>query len=115
MAVRHQQVEPSVVVHIEEADAPAEQARVYPETAGISAVFKARIAEVGVEGVSVARKVGLDDIERSVPVVVSDRDAHACLRLGLSGKRGAAFDGNIAEGSVFLVQVERRRRESLAT
>ena len=110
VAVRHEQVEPSVVVHIEEANTPAEQARIHPETAGISAVFKARIAEVGVERISVARKVGLDDIERSVPVVVSDGDAHTCLRLSLSGKRGAALDGNIAERPVHLVQVERRRR-----
>ena len=85
VAVRHEQVQPAVVVHIEETNAPAKQAGVDAQTAGIGAVFKVGIAEVGVKRVSVAGKVSLHHIERSVAVVISDRNTHACLRLGLGG------------------------------
>ena len=110
VAVRHQNVEPAVVVHVEEADAPAEQPRVDAQAAGISAVLEVAVAEVGVERVGVAGEVGLHHVEVAVAVVVADGNAHAGLRLGLGRERRAGFDRDVAEGSVFLVLIERGGR-----
>src|ERR1700722_10727922 len=110
VAIRHEQVEPAVVVHIKEANAPAQQSSVDAQTTGISAVFKVRIAEIGVERVSVASKVSLNHVERSIAVVISDRNTHAGLRLRLGRKRGTAFNGYVTKGPILLIQVERCRR-----
>ena len=49
VAVGHQDVEPTVIVHVEEAHAPAQQAGVYAESARISAIFEDSVAEIGVK------------------------------------------------------------------
>ena len=81
VAVRHQNVEPAVVIHVEEADAPAEQARIDAQTAWIGAVFEVAVAEIRVQRIGVAGEVCFDDVEVAVAVVVADGDAHAGLRL----------------------------------
>src|SRR6202034_3563177 len=54
VAVRHENVEPTVVIHVEEADAPAEQARVDTNAAGISTIFEGAIAQIRVERIGIA-------------------------------------------------------------
>ena len=107
VAVGHEDVEPAVVVHIEEADAPAEEASIDAEAAGISAVFEDGVAEIGVEGIGVAGEIRFYDIEIAVAIVIADGDAHAGLGLGFGGESGAVFDGDVLEGAVVLVEVER--------
>ena len=62
MPIRHENIEPAVVIHIEEADAPAQQPRIHAQSAGISAVFEGRVAEVGIERIGVAGEVGLHHV-----------------------------------------------------
>lgn len=45
MRIRHQDVEPPVVIHIKKANAPSKQSRILAETAGIGVVFKRRIPQ----------------------------------------------------------------------
>ena len=107
MAVGHKDVEPAVVVHVEEADAPAEEAGVDAEAAGIGAVFEDGVAEIGVEGIGVAGEIRFYDIEIAVAVVIADGNTHACLRFGFGGERGAVLDGDVLEGAVMLVEIKR--------
>ncbi len=107
VAVGHEDVEPAIVVHVEEAYAPAEEAGVDAKAGEIGVVVEVAVAEIEVEGVGVAGEVGLDDVEEAVAIEVADGDAHACLGLAVGGVGDAGLDGDIFEGAVLLVLVER--------
>ncbi len=106
VAVGDEDVEPAIVVEVDEADAPAEIAGVEAEAGEVGVVFKGAVAEVEVEGVGVAGEVGLDDVEQAVAVEVADGDAHAGLRLAVGRVGDAGFDGQVFEGAVLLVLIE---------
>ena len=106
VAVGDEDVEPAVVVHVEEADAPAEKAGVDAEAGEVGAVVEVEPAQVQVERIGVAGEVGLDDVEEAVAVVVADGDAHAGLRLAVGRVGDAGFDGHIFERAVLLILVE---------
>ena len=106
VTVGDEDVEPAVVVHVEEADAPAEVAGVDAEAGEVGVVVEVEVAEVVVEGVGVSGEVGLDDVEEAVAVEVSDGDAHACLGFAVGRIGDAGLDGNVFEGAVLLVLVE---------
>ena len=107
VAVGHEDVEPPVIVHVEEAYTPAEEAGVDAEAGEIGVVVEVAVAEVEVEGVGVASKIGFDDVEETVAVEVADGDAHACLGFAVGGVGDAGLDGDIFERAVFLVLIER--------
>ena len=106
VAVGDHDVEPAVVVHVEEADAPAEIAGVDADAGEVGAVVEVEAAEVLVEGFGVSGEVGLDDVEEAVAIEVSDGDAHAGLGLAIGRVGDAGFDGHILECAVLLVLVE---------
>ena len=106
VAVGDEDVEPAVVVHVEEADAPAEVAGVDAEAGEVGVVVEVAAAEVQIEGVGVAGEVGLDDVEEAVAVEVSDGNAHAGLGLAVGRVGDAGLDGDVFEGAVLLVLVE---------
>ena len=106
VTVGHEDVEPAIVVHVEEAYAPAEETRVDAETGEIGVIVEVAVAEVEVERIGVTSEVGLDDVEKAVPIEVSDGDAHACLRFAIGGICDAGFDSDIFEGAVLLVLIK---------
>src|ERR1700727_3549687 len=105
MAVRHKNVEPAVVVHVKESDAPAEQPRIYAQTAEISPVLKVRVAQIGVKRIGIAGKVSLDYVEVTIAVVITNGYAHPRLWQPFKRVGCAGFNANIAEGALFLVLV----------
>ena len=92
VAVDEEEIEPAVVVEIDEADAPAEPARVEADAGGERAVVAEALAAVRVQRRGVAGEVGLEEIDRAVAVVVADRDAHAGLRLAVLAVGAAGLD-----------------------
>src|ERR1700693_2664615 len=85
VAVGHQHVKPTIIVHVEKSHAAAEQAGVNAKSAGIGTIFEDAIAEIGVKGVGVAGEIGFHNVEIAAAVVVANGNAHARLRLGLGG------------------------------
>ena len=81
MSIRHQNVQPAIVIHVEEANAPSQKARVDTHSAGISAVFKSSVAEIGVKRICVTSEVGFHHIKGTVSVVITNRNTHSRLRL----------------------------------
>src|ERR1700733_2809283 len=110
MSVRHQQIEPTVVIHIKEADAPTKKTRVHSETARVGAVFEIPVAEIRIKRIGIAGEVSLHNVEFAVAIIVADGNTHARLRLCLSRKRRASLDGDIAKRSVLLIQIKGCRR-----
>ncbi len=109
MAVRHQYVEPAVVIHVEEANSPAKQTSINAEAARVCPVFKRAVAQIGVKRIGVAGEVGLCDVKIAVAIVVADRDAHAGLRFAFGRESCARLDRDVLESSVFLVLIKRGR------
>ena len=74
-----QNVEPAVVVDIQKPAAPAEQPGIGHEPGGLGVVLKQALAVVVVKVGQIVRKVCLENIQKSVAIVVSGRNPHARL------------------------------------
>ena len=109
VAVGEEDVEPAVVVEVDEPGAPAEPPRVEAEAAGERPVLAEAVPEVGVQRRRVAGEVGLDDVEGAVAIVVADADAHARLRLAVLAVGAAGADADVGERAVVVVAIERAR------
>ena len=105
MAVANQDVSPAVIVEVEKAAAPAKILRVLAKTALKRGVFEACPAEIAVERWSVASKIGFDEVEIAIEIIIGCGDAHAGLRLAVGAERAAGFQCNVNERPVFLVLV----------
>src|SRR5260370_31705532 len=63
--------------------------------------------EIVVKRGCVAGKIGFDEIEVGVEIVVGGGDAHAGLRFAVGAESAARIHGNVNEGAVFLILIER--------
>ena len=81
VAVRHQNVEPAIIVHIEKADAPTQQPRVDADAARVGAIFKCSVAQIRVERIGIAGEIGFYYVQIAVAIVIANGNAHAGLRL----------------------------------
>src|SRR2546428_9153078 len=106
MAVADQNVQPAVVVHVEETAPPAEVLRMCARARRESCVFKRCAAKVVIERRSVSSKVGFDNVEITVKVVIACRNAHASLRLAIRAQSAARFNCNVHKLSIFLVLIK---------
>src|ERR1700737_206639 len=97
MAVAYQNVEPAIVVHIEEPAAPSQVSGVQPETGAIGRILKGAFAIVEIQRVGVAREVGLHDAECSGVQVVSGGNSHAGLRLSIGAEGSTGGDRHVLE------------------
>src|SRR5438128_1899415 len=64
-------------------------------------------AGVGVQRGRIAREVRLEDVHRPVAIVVADGDAHPGLRLAVLAVGASRAHGDVGEGAVVIVAVER--------
>src|SRR5262245_29653398 len=109
VAIDQEQIEPAVEIEIEEADTPAEPARVEADAAREGAVLAQAVAAVRVERRRVAGEIGLEDVDRAVAIVVAEREPHPGLRLAVLAVSTAGRHGNVFERAVALVPIERAR------
>ena len=92
VAVGDEDVEPAIVIDVDEADAPAEQARIDAEACLVGAIVERAVAEIHKERIGIAGEIGLHDIEHAVAVVIANGNAHAGLRLAVGRIGDASFD-----------------------
>src|ERR1043166_1528524 len=107
--VGHQNVNPAVIIEIQEHHAPPQEPRVLAETGLKGRIFKKIAAEIAIKAGRIAGEVGLDNVELAIAVVIACRHAHAGLRLAIGAVRRAGFNRNVREGAVSIVPVQRRR------
>jgi len=107
VAVADENVGPAVVVHVKKTAAPAEILRVLAEAGLIGGVLEIGAAEIVVERRGVAGKIGFDEIEIAVEIVIGGGDAHAGLGLAVGAERAAGFESDVREGAVLFVLIER--------
>ena len=109
MAVANQDVGPAVVVEVEKAAPPAKILGVLAEAALKCSVLEISAAEIVIERRSVAGKIGLDQIEITVEIVIGGGDAHPGLWLAVGAESAARFQRNVSEGAVFFVLIKSAR------
>ena len=102
-----QNVRPAVVVEVEKSAAPAQILGVRAQAAGERGIFEIAVAQVVIKRRSVAGKIGFDDVEVAVQIIVGRRNAHACLRLAVGAEYATGFHGNVYEFAILLVLVKR--------
>src|SRR5229473_2372588 len=107
MSIAEEDVRPAVIVHVEKAAAPAEILRMLAEAALVGAVLEIRAAKIVVERGRVASKICFDEIEIAVEIVIGGGDAHAGLGLAVGAESAARFQGDVYEGAVLFVLIQR--------
>lgn len=92
MAVDRDQVQPSVVVRVEECSAPSHEAWFQPESVVDRFVVEVPVSSVGVQRGTLVREAGVEDFVTAVPVEVPCRDPHSgqCLYLFIEGSSHSA-------------------------
>src|SRR6185369_14802508 len=101
-----QQVGPSVIVEVEEHGAPSQITRVQAEAGGEGHVVEGAVAVVAIQGGSVIGKIGLENIQPPVAVVIADGRSHSGLFTAVFVIRGASSDRYVGERPVAVVVIK---------
>ncbi len=103
MPVDLHNVRPTVVVVIEEAAAPRHVLVVDPDARREGHVAKSPIAIVAIKVAGVVGKVGLENVEPAVAIVIGHADAHARLLVAVFAVGDARDHGHVRERAVMIV------------
>ncbi|KXJ04391.1 hypothetical protein AC249_AIPGENE23147, partial [Exaiptasia diaphana] len=111
MTVDQEEIQPAVVVHVEERGAPAHISNAHRRGLGA----EGGVAEVApfvivVERVVFLGKVGDEEAQPTLVAVITHGNAHGALLLAVFAHRDTQQIGHLLEGAVFLVQIEKIRR-----
>ena len=102
-------VAPSVIVIVDKAAAPRDIV-VVDSNAGIEReIAEGSVAVVVVKVAGIVRKVGLEDVEPTIAVVVGHADAHAGLLVPVIVVSASGHDRDIGEGTVVVVLKQHAR------
>ena len=107
MTVNHHQIEPGVVVPIEEGGAPAHKRQAAGGRAGAEGDVDEITTFVAVKGVVFLGEIGDVEAFAAAAVVIAHGDPHTALLGAVFGNRDPAREGRFFEGAVFAVQVEK--------
>jgi len=107
VAVHFHQIQPSIVVVVQEAVAPTDKRnRSLRNACFVAHIGKAGVAVVVVENLVVVAKVGDKEIHLAVVLIVAGGNAHGGNFAPILVQREARFIALIVEGSIAFVDVE---------
>src|ERR1700682_4977221 len=107
VAIGDENVEPGIVIHVEETGAPADQTVILLANAGGPAyVLETLRAEIFVEPIGLLGKMRDEEAETSTVVEVSEIHAHVAELHALAAQRQAGEHAYIGESAVVIVVVE---------
>ena len=110
MTVDHHQVAASVMIDVDEVNAPADVFHGRPESGLEHAILERPVAVVVIHVRHIVAEVRLDDVEVAVLVVIGHGDPHAALFLAVVVQGDAGDEAIFLECSVPLVVIEQARR-----
>ena len=106
MTVGEEQVQPAVVVEVQEGSPPAQPPGVDAHAAHEGPVVAVAVPAVAVQRRGVPGEVGLEDVHEPVAVVVANRDTHPRLGLAVLAERATGANPDVLEGPVMAVSVQ---------
>src|SRR5579884_3916705 len=80
VAVGNQHIRPSVIIIIKKADPPSHEAGIEPSACRGNHVCKSSVAVVMVQVGRVVDKIGLENIQEAIAIIIARRNPHAGLR-----------------------------------
>ena len=93
----------AVVIEIDNACAPANEARLHAEACRTGHIVKLSLAVVAIKTILVLSKMSLQDVEMSVQIVIADTDTHARLFTAIVAKGHAAHNALFAKSSIVVI------------
>src|ERR1017187_3552412 len=99
-------VRPPIVVQIEDAVSPTGKAGLDAESCSVSDIVEVTLTVISIQDVVVIGKVGFENVEMPVCVVIPNPISHAGLFGSIVAQRDTPRDGLFNEGSVMLVHEE---------
>src|SRR5207302_1146123 len=98
VAVGNEQIDPAIVVVIEELSSPAHVRKTYLGHCGLVGNIRERVlSDVAVKDIVFIVEVGNENVEPSVVVIVTHCDAHAPLLGAVSVDRHSRFESDFAK------------------
>ena len=106
VAVRREDIEPAVVVHVEEAGSPAHVRMAgLRDSRGRADVREAIVAVVAVKRVRLVHEFGDEDVEPPGVVVIAEIHPHRTEFLTITAKIRTQQKPDLFEGSIMLVSI----------
>src|SRR5207302_2182572 len=102
-------VRPAIVVVIDKAAAPCNVTVVDSDAGRECSIGEGAVSVVVVEVASVVGKIGLENIEPSVTVIVADSDSHSRLLMTILAVGTAGYNRDISAGAVVIVTAQHAR------
>ena len=107
MPVRHDQVEPAIIVHVKESHSPADGHETRPRYAGGRRdVGKALLTLVPEQRVRFFGEVGDDDVQSPIVIEVAEIHAHSGALLALETQCRAGLQCDFFESAIVLIVIE---------
>ena len=107
MPIRHEEIEPAIVIQIHKLGAPTQQEpRRSSNPGGPGDVIEETLALVVIELVCVMRKIRHKGIEKSIIVIIPQVRPHGRLLITLTVVSNAGFDRDVGERAVAIVPVQ---------
>ena len=93
----------AVVVEVDEAGSPADEATVDGESCLVGDVVEVALAVIAIESRGLVVEMRAHDVEVAVEVVVADADAHAAHALAFEGGCDASQQGFFAKSAIAII------------
>ena len=98
-----EEVQPAVVVEINEVNSPADVLRIDGQAGRGGQVVEELTLHIAIEDRRIVAEVGEEEVEVAVTVIISHGDAHIGLLLAVAIHRHPGFHGAFREGPIMIV------------
>src|ERR1051325_2148610 len=106
VAIDLHDVGPAVVIKVGEATSPSDITIVDCDPGWEGHIGKASVSIVVIQVAGIVGKIGFEDVEPSIAVVVGNRNSHACLLVSILAVSAACCDGDVSERTVVVVVIQ---------
>src|SRR5689334_20038613 len=100
----------AVVIQIHQADAPSYILRIHRQTRFHDRSFENAAALISIYVGVIAGKIGLQDVQFSVAVIIPDSHSHTALLETMLVERNSSLGGDLGKSSVLIVPEKQARR-----
>src|ERR1700678_4105561 len=106
MSIGEDEIGPAIIVKVKKHGAPPQILCVQAKSCGKGNIRKDSATVIAVQGRGVVGKIGFENIQPSVAVVIRDGSTHTRLLAPLVVERYASHHRNIGEGSIVIVVIK---------
>ena len=106
----HEKIGMTIVIQIDYSGAPANKTGLNSNTSAAGDIIKIALTVIVIKNAGVVGKVGLEEIEMSVEIIIANPDAHAGLFFAIITERYAAQNALFPERTVVVIHEKKSER-----